>query len=146
MQLPFVSRNALDSLQSKHGELVQEYQNYRRRNASIQQDSYQKGADDAVRAMLPVYDNLQRALEQPCQDEAFLTGVRMTLSSLERALEGLGVTEIPALDQPFDPSLHEAMEHIEDPEKPENTVIRVVRAGFIRDGVVIRHALVAVAN
>ena len=146
MQLPFVSRNALDSLQSKHGELVQEYQNYRRRNASAREESYQKGQDDAVKTLLPVYDNLQRALEHPCQDEAFLTGVRMTLTSLEKALEGLGVRQIPALDQPFDPNLHEAMEHIEDPEKPENTVVRVVRAGFIRDGVVLRHALVAVAN
>ena len=146
MQLPFVSRTTLDDLQAKHGELVQEYQNYRRRNTAAREESYLKGSDDAVKAILPVYDNLQRALEQPCQDEAFLTGVRMTLSSLEKALEGLGVTEIPALNQPFDPNLHEAMEHIENPEMGENTVVRVVRAGFIRDGVVLRHALVAVAN
>ena len=70
----------------------------------------------------------------------------MTLAELKKAFSKLDVHEIPALDAPFDPHLHEAVEHIEDPELAENTVVRVIRAGFTRGDTVLRHALVAVAN
>lgn len=146
MKLPFVAREALEAAEQKFAELNQEYQNFRRRNASVQEDSYTKGSSDALKAMLPVYDNLKLALEQPCEDEAFRTGIEMTLKELEKAFAQLDVHEIPALDAPFDPTLHEAVEHIEDPELAENTVVRVIRAGFTRGDTVLRHALVAVAN
>ena len=86
------------------------------------------------------------ALEQPCEDDAFRTGIELTLKQLEKTFAQLDVHEIPALDAPFDPTLHEAVEHIEDPELKENTVVRVIRAGFTRGDTVLRHALVAVAN
>ena len=69
MKLPFVTREALDIAEQKFAELNQEYQNFRRRNASIQENSYEKGGSDALKAMLPVYDNLKLALEQPCEDQ-----------------------------------------------------------------------------
>ena len=146
MKLPFVAREALEAAERKHAELNQEYQNFRRRNASVQETSYFQGGSDALKAMLPVYDNLKLALEQPCEDEAFRTGIEMTLKELEKTFSQLDVHEIPALDAAFDPALHEAVEHIEDPELGENTVVRVIRAGFTRGDTVLRHALVAVAN
>lgn len=146
MKLPFVAREALEAAEQKHAELNQEYQNFRRRNASVQETSYFQGGSDALKAMLPIYDNLKLALEQPCEDEAFRTGIEMTLKELEKTFSRLDVHEIPALDAAFDPALHEAVEHIEDPELGENTVVRVIRAGFIRGDTVLRHALVTVAN
>ena len=146
MKLPFVAREALEAAERKHAELNQEYQNFRRRNASVQETSYFQGGSDALKAMLPIYDNLKLALEQPCEDDAFRTGIEMTLKELEKTFSQLDVREIPALDAAFDPALHEAVEHIEDPELGENTVVRVIRAGFTRGDTVLRHALVAVAN
>ena len=128
------------------GELNQEYQNFRRRNASVREDAYRQGGSDAIAALLPVYDNLKLALEQPCQDKDFRTGIELTLQSLLKSLADLGVAEIPAEGQPFDPRLHEAVEHIEDPQYGEGMVVRVIRTGFVRAGVVLRHTLVAVAN
>lgn len=146
MKLPFVAREALEAAERKHAELNQEYQNFRRRNASVQETSYFQGGSDALKAMLPIYDNLKLALEQPCEDDAFRTGIEMTLKELEKTFSQLDVHEIPALNAAFDPALHEAVEHIEDPELGENTVVRVIRAGFTRGDTVLRHALVAVAN
>ena len=146
MKLPFVAREALEAAEQKHAELNQEYQNFRRRNASVQETSYFQGGSDALKAMLPIYDNLKLALEQPCEDEAFRTGIEMTLKELEKTFSRLDVHEIPALDAAFDPALHEAVEHIEDQELGENTVVRVIRAGFTRGDTVLRHALVTVAN
>lgn len=146
MKLPFVAREALEAAERKHAELNQEYQNFRRRNATIQSDAYAQGGSDAIKAMLPIYDNLKLALEQPCEDDAFRTGIELTLKQLEKTFAQLDVHEIPALDAPFDPTLHEAVEHIEDSELKENTVVRVIRAGFTRGDTVLRHALVAVAN
>ena len=146
MKLPFVAREALEAAEQKHAELNQEYQNFRRRNASVQETSYFQGGSDALKAMLPIYDNLKLALEQPCEDEAFRTGIEMTMKELEKTFSSLDVHEIPALDAAFDPALHEAVEHIEDPELGENTVVRVIRAGFTRGDTVLRHALVTVAN
>lgn len=146
MKLPIVSRSTLEKSQSQLLELNQEYQNYRRRNADIQGDSYRQGVGDAVRALLPVYDDLLRALEQPCGDAAYQKGVEMTMKSLKKQLEALEVIELSALEQPFDPERHEAAEHIDDPEKGEAVVVRVLRTGFLYRGKVLRPALVTVAN
>ena len=104
MKLPFVAREALESAEVKLAELNQEYQNFRRRNASVQEDSYFQGGSDALKAMLPIYDNLTLALEQPCEDEAFRTGIEMTRKTLEKAFAQLDVQEIPALNAPSIPS------------------------------------------
>ena len=146
MKFPFVSRSAYDALELKTAELNQEYANYRRRNAEIQTTAHNAGIHAAVTQLLPVYDNLLRALSQPCEDEAYCSGIRMTMDILESNLTKLGIEKIPAEGQPFDPRLHEAMEHIDDPELGENTVAKVILTGFQKDGAIIRHALVVVAN
>lgn len=146
MNFPFVRRSALESLDGTLQELKLEYQNFRRRNADTQAAAYRSGRADAALAFLPVYDNLLRALEQPCGDEAYVTGIQLTMRSLQEVLAGLGVTEIPALGAPFDPRVHEAMDHIEDPELGENVVAKVVLTGFYQEDTVLRHALVVVAN
>lgn len=146
MKLPFVSRKTLEKTETRLEELNREYQNYRRRNADLKDTAHRQGENDAIKGLLSVYDNLLLALEQPCEDEAFLKGIRMTMTSMVKSLEALGVTEIPALGQPFDPRLHEAMDHVEDGALEENTVAKVIRTGFQQNETVLRHALVIVAN
>ncbi len=136
----------MEETQFRLEELNQEYQNYRRRNADVKEASYRQGKNDALKELLSVYDNLLRALEQPCEDEAFLAGIQMTMNAMKRTLEHMGVTEIEALGAVFDPTLHEAMDHVEDPELGENVVAKVILTGFRQGDTVLRHALVAVAN
>ena len=94
----------------------------------------------------PVYDNLGACLKQETRDEAYAKGVQMTMTQLKTVLEKLGVEEIPAQGQPFDPNLHNAVMHMEDEAFGENIVAEVFQAGFKLGEKVIRHALVKVAN
>lgn len=146
MNFPLVNRRTLEATELKLQELGKEYQNYRRRTADVRDSAYQNGQHDAALQFLPVYDNLLRALSQPCEDEAFVTGIRMTLKSLTAALSSLGITEIPALGEKFDPTVHDALEHITDPEAGEGIITSVALTGFRQGDTVLRHALVIVAN
>ena len=101
---------------------------------------------ETIKELLPVYDNLERALKQETCDEAYAKGVQMTMTQLKTVLEKLGVEEIPAQGQPFDPNLHNAVMHMEDEAFGENIVAEVFQAGFKLGEKVIRHALVKVAN
>lgn len=136
----------MEETQFQFEELNQEYQNYRRRNAEVKENAYRQGKNDAVKELLSVYDNLLRALEQPCGDEAFLAGIQMTMNAMKKTLEHMGVTEIEALGAVFDPNLHEAMDHVEDQSLGENVVVKVILTGFRQGDTVLRHALVTVAN
>ena len=109
-------------------------------------DIYADAKADALTAFLPVYDNLERALKQETADEAYKKGVEMTMNQLKTVLEKLGITEIEALGQPFDPTLHNAVMHIEDENFGENTVAEVFQAGFRLGDKVVRFAMVKVAN
>ena len=107
---------------------------------------YQDAKTDTVSKILPVFDNLERAVNQPTEDEAYKKGVEMTMNQLKTVLEKLGITEIEALGQPFDPTLHNAVMHIEDENFGENTVAEVFQAGFRLGDKVVRFAMVKVAN
>ncbi len=146
MNLPIVSRQVLNAAELRLQSLSLEYQNYRRRTEAVREASYQNGRNDAARQFLPVYDDLLRALQQPCQDEAYVKGIEMTRKALLGVLSGLGITEIPALGESFDPALHEALEHIVDISVGENTITQVALTGFRQGNTVLRHALVIVAN
>ena len=126
--------------------LAAEYDNFRKRSVREKTEAYESARADAATAFLPVYDNLERALAQSSEDEAFVKGVEMTMTQLKHVLESLGITEIPALNQPFDPNLHNAVMHVEDENVGENTVVEVFQTGFRMGEKVIRFAMVKVAN
>ena len=109
-------------------------------------DAYTNAKSDAVTAFLPVYDNLERALKQETADEAYKKGVEMTMTQLKEVLQKLGVEEIPALGETFDPNLHNAVMHVDDETAGENTIVDVFQAGFRAGDKVIRFAMVKVAN
>ena len=132
--------------EDKYLRLAAEYDNYRRRTAKEKESIWNDAKADAAVAFLPVYDNLERALKQDTADEAYKKGVEMTMTQLKSVLEKLGITEIDALGKPFDPTLHNAVMHVEDENLGENTVAEVFQAGFMLGEKVIRFAMVKVAN
>ncbi len=139
-------KDTLAQKEDQYLRLDAEYDNYRRRSQKEKTDAYQSAKSDAVLAFLPVYDNLERALKQETADEAYKKGVEMTMNGLKEVLSKLGVEEIPALGQTFDPNLHNAVMHVEDENAGENTVVEVFQAGFQSGDKVIRFAMVKVAN
>lgn len=126
--------------------LAAEYANFRTRSRKEQEQSYTNGKSDAVSKMLPIYDNLERALKQPTEDAAFKKGVEMTMNELVKVLTGLGVEIFGEPGDAFDPNLHNAVMHIEDESTPENTVIEVFQKGFKIGEKIVRFAMVQVAN
>lgn len=132
--------------EDKYLRLAAEYDNYRRRTAKEKESIWTDAKADAAVAFLPVYDNLERALKQETADEAYAKGVQMTMQQLKTVLEKLGVEEIPAQGETFDPNVHNAVMHMEDEAMGENIVAEVFQAGFKMGEKVIRHAMVKVAN
>ena len=139
-------RKALADKEDQYLRLAAEYDNFRKRSQKEKEGIYQGAKSDAVAAFLPVYDNLERALKQETADEAYKKGVEMTMAGLKEILSKLGVEEIPALGETFDPALHNAVMHVEDESAGENTVVDVFQAGFRLGDKVIRFAMVKVAN
>ena len=123
-----------------------EYDNFRRRTTKEKSEAYTNAKADAALKFLPVYDNLERALNQGTEDEAFLKGVEMTMTQLLDVLASLDIKPIEAVGQPFDPNLHNAVMHIEDENFGENTVAACFQTGFMMGEKVIRFAMVQVAN
>ena len=126
--------------------LAAEYDNFRKRTIKEKEASYGNGKADAVAKILPVYDNLERALNQPTEDAAFKKGVEMTMTELVKILNGLGVEIFGQPGDSFDPSLHNAVMHTEDESAGENTVVEVFQKGFALGDKVLRFAMVKVAN
>ena len=123
-----------------------EYDNYRKRTAKEKESLWTDVKADTAASFLPVYDNLERAMNQATADEAYKKGVEMTMNQLKEVFSKLGITEIPALGEQFDPNLHNAVMHIDSEELGENVISQVFQAGFRCGEKVIRFAMVQVAN
>ena len=126
--------------------LAAEFDNFRKRTAKEKEASYGHGKADTVAKLLPVYDNLERALQQPTEDAAYKKGVEMTLTELVKIFTGLGVEIFGEVGDTFNPELHNAVMHIENEELAENTIAAVFQKGFKLGDKVIRFAMVQVAN
>ncbi len=129
-----------------HLRLAAEYDNYRKRTVKEKEASYGNGKADAVAKMLPVYDNLERALNQETADTAYKKGVEMTMNELVKIFNGLGVEIFGNVGEEFDPNLHNAVMHIDSEELGENTIAAVFQKGFKIGDKVVRFAMVQVAN
>lgn len=123
-----------------------EYDNFRRRSQKEKDALYGDIKANTVLQFLPVYDNLERALKQGTEDEAYRKGVEMIMAQFCTTLEKLGVKEIDCLGQQFDPTMHNAVMHVDDEEKGENEIVEVFQKGFMLNDKVIRFAMVKVAN
>lgn len=140
------AKKALAAQEESYLRLAAEYDNFRRRTTKEKSEAYANAKADAALKFLPVYDNLERALKQETADEAYKKGVEMTMTQLKEVLTKLGIEEIPALGEPFDPNLHNAVMHVEDEGAGENTIVDVFQTGFKSGDKVVRFAMVKVAN
>ena len=129
-----------------HLRVAAEFDNFRKRTIKEKEASYGNGKADAVAKMLPSYDNLERALNQPTEDAAYKKGVEMTMNELLKIFTGLGVEVFGAPGDAFDPNLHNAVMHIDDESLGENVIAQVFQKGFKIGEKVVRFAMVQVAN
>ena len=137
----------LDSVKDQFVRLTAEYDNYRKRTAKEKETIYQDAQLDTIKAFLPVYDNLERAAAAAGgEDDPHKKGLEMIFHQYKEILEKLGVTEIPALGQTFDPEKHNAVMHVDSEDFGENVVAQVFQAGFMLGDRVLRHSIVQVAN
>ena len=139
-------QQALREQEDKYLRLLAEYDNYRKRSQKEKENAWTTARADTIKELLPVYDNLERALKQETADEAYAKGVQMTMTQLKEVLTKLGIEEIPALGEPFDPNLHNAVMHVEDETLGESQVVEVFQKGYLLGERVIRYAMVKVAN
>lgn len=145
-QLETVSKQLAEQ-QDKFLRLAAEYDNYRKRTAKEKESIYADAKIETLTAMLPVYDNLERALAQFGDDDSpHRKGVEMIFTQFKESLAKLGVSPIEAVGEPFDPEKHNAVMHIEDESVGENTVVEVLQQGFRLGDKVLRFAIVKVAN
>ena len=130
----------------KYLRLAAEYDNYRKRTAKEKESIYGDAKADTIKPLLAVYDNLERGIAQYDEADVHRQGLELILRQFSEALTKLGVTEIEAKGQPFDPEKHNAVMHIDDESLAENTVAEVFRKGYQMGDRVVRFAMVKVAN
>ena len=124
-----------------------EFDNFRKRTLKEKASMYDDGVMSAAEKLLPVLDNLERAVAAGGDPEdSFFKGVKMTLDQLNDTLKSLGVEEIKAVGEKFDPALHSAVAHVEDPAYGENEIISDMQKGYKYKNKVIRPSMVKVAN
>ena len=129
----------------KYLRVVAEYDNFRKRSKAEREGVYADACADVIGALLPVYDNIERAAAYTDADaEKLAEGIRLTVKSFDEALKKLGVTEIEA--KTFDPSLHNAVMHVEDETKGDGEIVEVFQKGYKKGDKVIRYAMVRSAN
>ncbi len=139
-------RQELAEEKDRYLRLAAEYDNFRKRSQKERESLYTDLRAETVGKFLPVYDNLERALNQPTADEAYKKGVEMTMNGLVEIMQKLGVTAFGETGEVFDPSRHNAVMHIEDESLDENVIVEVFQKGFLIEDKVVRFAMVKVAN
>lgn len=132
----------------KYMRLYAEYENFRKRSQKEKEGLYADAYIDALTQILPILDNLERAAQYGGEDKEhpLAKGLELTLKSFAETLEKMGVSEIPALGEQFDPNVHNAVMHVEDENLGENVVAEVFMKGYIRGDKVLRYSMVKVAN
>lgn len=140
------SDELLAAEKDKYLRLAAEYENYRKRSQKEREGLYDMVKADTIAALLPVYDNLERALQNKSTDEAFFKGVEMIITQLNDIFTKMGVTPIEAVGQKFDANFHNAVMHVDDDTKGENEIVEEFQKGFMLRDKVIRFSMVKVAN
>lgn len=143
---PDAAEKALQAANEKYMRLFAEFDNFRKRTAKEKSETYQDAVAKTVLALLPAVDSFERAMESPCTDEAYRNGMEKIYQQMTSLLQKLGVEEIPALNESFDPKVHNAIRQVEDENFGESTVCEVYQKGYRLGDRIIRCAMVSVAN
>ena len=136
----------LDELNDRYKRVLAEFENYKKRSGKERELLYNSILSDIVEVFLPVVDNLENALKIETQDVEYKKGIELVLKQFKDILKSKGVEEIPGLGETFDPSLHEAVGSVQDPEKNTQEIVQEYRKGYKIGNRVIRHSMVVVAN
>ena len=144
-----LEQQAADNL-DKYQRCLAEFDNFRKRTVKEKASMYDDGVRSTVEKLLMVIDNLERAVMvqegKVDENDAFFKGVKMTLTQFQDVLRGIGVEEIKAVGEKFDPNLHAAVAHEDNEEYGENEVVLEMLKGYMYKEKVIRHSMVKVAN
>ena len=143
-----LEQQAADNL-DKYQRTLAEFDNFRKRTIKEKAVMYDDGVRSTIEKLLTVIDNLERAVavqEGKDAEDAFFKGVQMTLKQFQEILHGMGVEEIKALGEKFDPNFHAAVAHEDDDAYGENEIILEMLKGYKYKDKVIRHSMVKVAN
>ncbi|MCR4759055.1 MAG: nucleotide exchange factor GrpE [Oscillospiraceae bacterium] len=140
------AEKALLEANDKYMRLFAEFDNFRKRTAKEKSETYQDAVAKTVLELLPAVDSFERAMEAPCTDEAYRSGMEKIYQQMTACLAKLGVEEIPSLNEPFDPKVHNAIRQVEDENFGESTVCEVYQKGYRLGDRIIRCAMVSVAN
>ncbi|WP_333860092.1 nucleotide exchange factor GrpE [Clostridium sp.] len=134
-----------EALQDRLSRTAAEYDNFRKRTAKEKEAIYSGACKDILKELLPVLDNLERAVEVEGDIDDLKKGVEMTIRQFKTAFEKLNVEEI-STEGEFDPNIHNAVMHIEDDKYGKNSIVEVFQKGYKREDKVIRYSMVKVAN
>ena len=137
--------NELEALKDRLLRLTAEYENYRKRTAKEKEGIYSDATSDVLKEMIPVLDNLERAITLDGNLEDFKKGIEMTIKSFKTSFEKLGVEEIDVTTG-FDPNFHQAVMHVQDENFGANEVVEVFQKGYKKADKIIRYTMVKVAN
>ena len=135
-----------EETEDKYKRILAEYDNFKRRTVKEKEAIYKDSVCETVEKMLPVLDNLERALSIECADEEYKKGVELIFKQVWDTFANLGCEEIKAVGETFDPELHNAVMHIEDETIAENTVVEQFQKGYKYKDKVLRYSMVKVAN
>lgn len=133
-------------LNDRYIRTLAEYDNFRKRSQREKDAVYANATSDTVTKLLPILDSFDRAANYECPDEQYKKGIDLIGTSVKEAFDSLGIKEIPALGEQFDPKFHNAVMHIDNPAYGENVITDVYRKGYTLGDKVIRFSMVVVAN
>lgn len=141
-----LQKEKLDDQEDRLKRLMAEFDNFKKRSSKEREGLYNSLVSDIFSSLLPVIDNLEKAVEAKTEDEAYKQGVELVLKQFKDVLSANGVQEIEAVGKSFDPELHEAVASVTDETLGEKVIKEEYRKGYKIGSKVIRHSMVVVAN
>ena len=135
----------VEDTNDKYLRLAAEYDNYRRRTAKEKEDTYNIAYGEALNEFLPMIDNLERSLNYGTNDKV-IDGIKLIMTQFEQMLQKMGIETYGKVGDQFDPSIHNAVFHVEDEKLEENVIVDVLVKGYKRGDKILRFAMVKVAN
>ena len=139
-------QNKIEELDDRFKRVLAEFENYKKRSAKERDTLYHSVIADIVSSMLPVMDNLEKAVNAKTEDTAYQQGVKLVYTQFNDVLHKFGVQKIETVGKTFDPELHEAVASVVDENLGEKEIKEEFRAGYKIGSKVIRHSMVSVAN
>ena len=136
----------LEETTDRYKRVLAEFENYKKRSSKEKDNLYSYVLSDIVEVLLPVIDNLEKAVIANTSDEAYKQGVEMVLNQFKDSLKAKGIEEIETVGKTFDPELHEAVSSVVDKNLGEKEIKEEFRKGYKIGPKVIRHSMVVVAN